>query len=308
MPCGPYCRQGKWQEGPYWVAQPGSLGSQNHLIRTSQQSSLMWTSQIAKILTTDHRVSCSFCTGQSIIKYMQCPQLRVTGRVGWATGQMAVFGSTEDIFSNVRGTSTFFCYYFFIEIHKYWESRFGRGFEKNPKHMKGSPGVWVSGCFLGYRVLWLQRCHYLLFADHALDSWLSVDICGPIDQIENGKEHRKDDAGDFVNLADTVVGLGLSWDILHVGGLGRTNDCWGWGGTRSSALGDGRELSVLGQVDGIGGPHDVEGGAGFLCRDCWCFLLGARKVGEKRGTKQKISNSLYRTPSEAVGRMSHEGS
>lgn len=153
--------------------------------------------------------------------------------------------------------------------------------------MKGSPGVWVHGHFLGYTVLWLRHCQYLLFADHALDSWLPVDICGPIDQIENGKEHRKNDAGNFVNLADTVVGLGLSWDILHVGGLGWSNDCRGWGGTRSSALGDSGELSVLGQVDGIGGPHDVEGGAGFLCRDCWCFLLGARKSRGEGGEQNK---------------------
>lgn len=76
-------------------------------------------------------------------------------------------------------------------------------------------------------MLWLLRLHYLLFADHALDGRLPVDIGGPIDQIENGKEHRKDDAGNFVNLADTVVGLGLSRDVLHVGGLGRSNECRG---------------------------------------------------------------------------------
>ena len=155
--------------------------------------------------------------------------------------------------------------------------------------MRGSPGVWVPGCFLGYIVLWLQRHHYLLFADHALDSWLPVDICSPIDQIENGKEHRKDDAGNLVNLADTVVGLGLSRDILHIGGLGWSNDCRGGGGARSSALGDGRELSVLGQVDGIGGSHDVEGGAGFLGRDCWCFLLRARKSRGEWGDKRKAN-------------------
>ena len=169
-----------------------------------------------------------------------------------------------------------------------WESQLGRGLKRRIlKHMKGSPGVWVCRCtVLGYTVIGFLHCHYLLFADHALYSWLPVDICGPIDQIENGKEHRKDDAGNFVNLADTVVGLGLSWDVLNIGGLGRSNDCWGWGSTGSSALGDGRELSVLSQVDGIGGPHDVEGGAGFLCWGCWCFLLGTRKSRGKEGTKR----------------------
>lgn len=172
-----------------------------------------------------------------------------------------------------------------------WESQLGRGVKRRIlKYMKGSPGVWVPGCFTGYTVLWLLHCHhYLLFADHALDSWLSVDIRGPIDQIENGKEHRKDDAGNFVNLADTVVGLGLSWAVLHVGGLGWSNDCWGWGGTGSSALGDGGKFSVLGQVDGIGGSHDVEGGAGFLCWGCWCFLLEAGKKRGRKGEKNKAN-------------------
>lgn len=76
-------------------------------------------------------------------------------------------------------------------------------------------------------VLWLLCCHYyLLFADHALDSGFPVHICGPIDKIEYGKEHREDDAGNFVNLADTVVGLGLSRTVLHISGLGGSNHCW----------------------------------------------------------------------------------
>lgn len=174
--------------------------------------------------------------------------------------------------------------------------------------MKGIPGVWVPGCSLGCRVLWLLRRRYLLFADHALDRRLPVDVRGPIDQIENGKEHRKDDAGYFVNLADAIIGLGLSRDVLHVGGLGRGDERRGGGRAGSGALGDGGELGVLSQVDGVGGPHDVERGAGFLRRGCWCFLLRARKSRGEGGTKEKQINSLHRVPSEAVGRRSHERS
>lgn len=155
--------------------------------------------------------------------------------------------------------------------------------------MKGSPGVCVPGRFMGYTVLWLLCCHYyLLFADHALDSWFPIYICGPIDQIEYCKEHREDYAGNFVNLADTVVGLGLSWAVLHIGGLGWSNDCRSGGGTGCSTLGDGGKLSVLGQVDRIGGPHDVEGGACFFCWGCWCFLLEVRKKkGRRKNTDKK---------------------
>lgn len=223
---------------------------------------------------------------------------------------MAVFGSDEGTLSNVRGTSNFSVIIFSLRfINMNWESQLGWELKRRIlKHRKGNPGVWVPGCFLGYTVLWLLHHHYLVFADHALDSWLPVDIGGPVDQIKNGKKHRKDDAGNFVNLADTVVGLGLSRGVLHVGGLGRSNNCRGWGGAGSSTLGDGGELSVLGQIDGIGGSHDVEGGAGFLCWGCWCFFLGARKSRGEEGTKQKLINSLHRAPSEAVGRRSHEGS
>lgn len=58
--------------------------------------------------------------------------------------------------------------------------------------MKGSPGVWVPGCSLGCRVLWLLRRRYLLFADHALDRRLPVDVRGPIDQIDIDTEPGKD--------------------------------------------------------------------------------------------------------------------
>lgn len=86
----------------------------------------------------------------------------------------------------------------------------------------------MPGCFLRYRVLELWPHTYLLFADHALDIGLPVDIGGPVHQVENGKEHGEDDAGNFVNLADAVVGLGLSGDFLHIrSGLGRSNQCRG---------------------------------------------------------------------------------
>lgn len=58
---------------------------------------------------------------------------------------------------------------------------------------------------------------------------------------------------------------------------------------------DGSELGVLGQVDGIGGPHDVEGGARFLSRGCWSFFLawgsGAEKSKGGGETKQKLINN-----------------
>lgn len=153
------------------------------MIWTSQQSSLLWTTQIAKAPTTGNRVSCSFCSGQSAIKYMQCPQLGETGRLRWATEQMAVFGSDEGILSNVKGASNFSVIIFSLRlINMNWESQLGRELKRRIlKHRKGSPGVWVPGCFLGYTMLWLLHHHYLLFADHALDSWLPVDIGGPID-------------------------------------------------------------------------------------------------------------------------------
>lgn len=39
------------------------------------------------------------------------------------------------------------------------------------------------------------------------DGWLPVDIRGPVSQVENEEEHRKDDARDLVHFADSVVGL-----------------------------------------------------------------------------------------------------
>uniref|UniRef100_A0A672MKF5 Endonuclease/exonuclease/phosphatase domain-containing protein n=1 Tax=Sinocyclocheilus grahami TaxID=75366 RepID=A0A672MKF5_SINGR len=42
---------------------------------------------------------------------------------------------------------------------------------------------------------------------HVLNNRLSVEICGPINQVKTAKKHWKDNAGHTVNLADAVEGL-----------------------------------------------------------------------------------------------------
>lgn len=68
--------------------------------------------------------------------------------------------------------------------------------------------------------------------NHVLDDRLSVQISGPVDQVEAAEEYRKDDAGHAVDLAYAVEGLlalfshGLSFSrlcrcALGDGGKGR---------------------------------------------------------------------------------------
>ena len=49
----------------------------------------------------------------------------------------------------------------------------------------------------------------------------SVEVCGPVDQVETAKEHRKHDPGHAVDFAHTVEGLlVLLWFGLWFGLVG----------------------------------------------------------------------------------------
>lgn len=64
------------------------------------------------------------------------------------------------------------------------------------------------------------------------DGWLSVDVSGPVGQVEDEEEHRKDDARDLIHFADSVVGLLDPFaDVLaiHSGEPNLSNRLgWGW--------------------------------------------------------------------------------
>lgn len=68
------------------------------------------------------------------------------------------------------------------------------------------------------------------------NSGLSVDIRGPVAQVEDEEQHWENDARDLVHFADTVVGLlGLRVGVIHpveIGGV--------FGRRSGGALGNGR--------------------------------------------------------------------
>lgn len=142
-------------------------------------------------------------------------------------------------------------FYIFIEVYEYelrkWLYLVWNRVKKNFE-IWGEFWGFGFGCFLGYIVFWLLCCYYyLLFADYVFDSWFSVYICSLIDKIEYGKEYREDDAGNFVNFVDIVVGFGFSRIVLYISSFGWSNRCWSWRSIGSSSrFGDGGEFSIFG--------------------------------------------------------------
>lgn len=76
--------------------------------------------------------------------------------------------------------------------------------------------------------------------DHVLYDWFSVQVGGPVDQVETTEEHGEHNPGHTVDFADAVEGL------LVLLGL----DLWlGLVGVRGGTLGDGGHTTlVLGDV------------------------------------------------------------
>lgn len=79
--------------------------------------------------------------------------------------------------------------------------------------------------------------------DHVLYDWFSVQVGGPVDQVETTEEHGEHNPGHTVDFADAVEGLlVLLWLDLWLGLVG----------VRGGALGDGGQTTlVLGDVRGI---------------------------------------------------------
>lgn len=86
----------------------------------------------------------------------------------------------------------------------------------------------VSGCSVG----WI----------YVLDDGLSVEVRGPVDQVEAAEQYGEHDAGDAVDLTDAVERL----LALLSFGLAR-----GLGAFACRAFGDGGQRGVLGDVGGV---------------------------------------------------------
>lgn len=98
------------------------------------------------------------------------------------------------------------------------------------------------------------------------NDWFSVQVGGPIDQVKAPKEHREHDAGDAVDLTDTVKGF------LVLLGL---RLCCGLVGIAQSTLGDGGQRGVFCDVGSVV-SHSYSIGVVFLHDGCFLFLQGKR--------------------------------
>lgn len=100
--------------------------------------------------------------------------------------------------------------------------------------------------------------------DHSLHHRLSVQVRGPVDQVEGSKQDGKNYPRHLVDLADAVVGL---LGVRHLG-LGGPE-------LHGRGVGDGGDGHVLGEVGGVVDPRraDVVGlfgqhhGVAFLRRN-----------------------------------------
>lgn len=106
---------------------------------------------------------------------------------------------------------------------------------------------------------------------HVFDDGLSVEVGGPVDQVEAAEEHGEHDAGDAVDLTDAVERL-----LALLGfGLARRLVAFARG-----ALGDGGQRGVLGDVGGVvGHGHGVR--VVFLHDGRFFFLQGGESLGVK---------------------------
>lgn len=121
------------------------------------------------------------------------------------------------------------------------------------------------------------------------DQRLSVDVRGPVAQVENEEKNWEDDAGYFVHFADAVVGLlGLCVGVIHfmqIGVFGR-----GSGG----AFGNGGQTLVFGHVDGVGRSDDVEGVVCLFGESCRFPSLRKEKgSGSKRSSGEQRQTQQY---------------
>lgn len=116
------------------------------------------------------------------------------------------------------------------------------------------------------------------------DGRRSVDVSGPVRQVEDEEEDGEDDARDLVHFADAIVRLPPLRHIfaIHFGqphlsnGLGR-------GGSGSGALGDGGQSGVFGHAHAVGGSHDVKSVVGLFGEGSrLSSLWKAKTIGKMR--------------------------
>lgn len=98
-----------------------------------------------------------------------------------------------------------------------------------------------------------------------LDGRLSVDVSGPVRQVEDEEEDGKDDTRDLVHFADAIVRLPSFRHVFAIHfGQPHLSDRLGRGGRGSGALGDGGQSGVFGHAHAVGGSHDVESVIGLF--------------------------------------------
>lgn len=126
-----------------------------------------------------------------------------------------------------------------------------------------------------------------------VDGRLSVDVGGPVSQVEDEEEHWKDDTRDLVHFADAIVWLSYTLRhvfAIHFGQSDLSDRLWRGGcGCGCGALGDGRQPRIFGYAHAVGGSHDVESVVGLLRKGRWLSSLWKCQKKKNRAIINKRS-------------------
>lgn len=146
------------------------------------------------------------------------------------------------------------------------------------------------------------------------DGWLSVDVSGPVGQVEDEEEHGEYNTWDLVHFANSVVGLLDAFtDVLpiHPGEThlsDRLRRGRGWGGA-GSALSNGGQSRFFSHTHRICGAHDIKRVVGLFGEWRRLASLWEKKSPETDCYKRKELNGLQWNPIfPLVGCVNHNSS
>lgn len=140
-------------------------------------------------------------------------------------------------------------------------------------------------------LFWQSPCSFLWAGP--VDGRLSVDVGGPVTQVEDEEEHWKDDTRDLVHFADAIVWLSYALRhvfTIHFGQSDLSDRLWRGGcGCGCGALGDGCQSGIFGYAHAVGSSHDVESVVGLLGKGRWLSPLWKCQKEKNRALINKRS-------------------